>query len=331
MSTATSHQTPAASEALDRYLRMLAGPAPGARLLEIRFALRHRDMGRVFIAAHSAPGASRLIRRLAVRTDVYVGVCLRSRRAGGRDAIDRAHLAFVEIDKPDALNRLHAFPHPPTMVVSSGTAGHAHAYYALSAPVTVPELENANRCLAHALGGDLACVDAARILRPPASWNHKHSPPAPVEMIEVDARRRYELADLIDGLEAPPDARPAESVLTGRRIVGTEIDRQLLAIPAADYVRMLTSLAPDRTGKIHCPFHDDHTASMQLYDDGTWYCYGACQAGGSIFDFAARAWSLSTKGRQFLKLRHRLARTLLPSEHIPTEAPGGGAARTWRI
>ena len=36
--------------------------------------------------------------RLAVRTDVYVGVCLRNRRAGGRDAIDRSHLAFVEID-----------------------------------------------------------------------------------------------------------------------------------------------------------------------------------------------------------------------------------------
>ena len=42
---------------LERYLRVLAGPAPGARLLEIRFALRHRDMGRLFIAAHSASGA----------------------------------------------------------------------------------------------------------------------------------------------------------------------------------------------------------------------------------------------------------------------------------
>ena len=101
------------AQALDSYLRMLAGPAPGARLLEIRFALRYRDMGRLFIAAHSAPGASRLIRRLAARTDVYVGVCLRTRRAGGRDAIDRSHLAFVEIDTPDALDRLRAFRHPP--------------------------------------------------------------------------------------------------------------------------------------------------------------------------------------------------------------------------
>lgn len=164
--TATAQPKPATDfKALDSYLRMLAGPAHGARLLEIRFALRYRDMGRMFIAAHSAPGASRLIRRLAARTDVYVGVCLRTRRAGGRDAIDRSHLAFVEIDTPDALDRLRAFRHPPTMIVSSGSAGHAHAYYTLSAPVTVPALERANRRLAHALGGDLTSVDAARILR----------------------------------------------------------------------------------------------------------------------------------------------------------------------
>ena len=158
--TATAPVRASGAEALDSYLRMLAGPAPGARLLEIRFALRHRDMGRLFVAAHSAPGASRLIRRLASRTDVYIGVCLRSRRAGGRNAIDRSHLAFVEIDAPDALDRLRKFTHPPTMIVASGTAGHAHAYFALSAPVMVSELERTNRRLAHALSGDLASVDA---------------------------------------------------------------------------------------------------------------------------------------------------------------------------
>src|SRR5437764_9648080 len=126
MSASAPSKAAVGAEALDRYLRMLAGPAHGARLLEIRFALRHRDMGRLFIAAHSAPGASRLIRRLAARTDVYVGVCLRSRRAGGRDAIDQAHLAFVEIDASDALDRLGAFRASPTAIVSSGSAGHAH-------------------------------------------------------------------------------------------------------------------------------------------------------------------------------------------------------------
>ena len=309
MTTAAPFKAAADAQALDSYLRMLAGPAPGARLLEIRFALRHRDMGRLFIGAHSAPGASRLIRRLAMKTDVYVGVCLRNRRSGGRNAIDQSHLAFVEIDTPDALDRLRAFRHPPSMIVSSGSAGHAHAYFALSAPVTVPELERANRRLARALGGDLASVDGARILRPPSSWNHKHSPPAPVELIELDASRRYDVSQLVDGLDDPP-GRPSAGPVTCRRPGRTELDRLLLAIPAAEYVRALTGVSPDRTGKIHCPFHEDRTPSLQLYEDGTWYCYGACQAGGSIFDFAARAWRTDTKDRAFLKLRARLAEEL---------------------
>jgi RepB DNA-primase from phage plasmid/CHC2 zinc finger len=253
----TTPQPKAASDAqaLDRYLRVLAGPAPRARLLEIRFALRYRDMGRLFIAAHSAPGAARLIRRLAARTDVYVGVGLRTRRAGGREAVDRSHVAFVEIDTPDALDRLRAFRHAPSMIVSSGSAGHLHAYFTLSAPVTVPELERANRRLAHALGGDLASVDAARILRPPSSWNHKHAPPAPVRLIELDQTRGYDLDQLVDGLDEPP-GRPSASVTTPRRTGRTEIDRLLLAIPATEYVQALTGITPDRAGKIHCPFHD---------------------------------------------------------------------------
>lgn len=314
MTTTAEQKFTTDAHALDSYLRMLAGPTPGAQMLEIRFALRHRDMGRLFIAAHSAPGASRLIRRLAERTDVYVGVCLRTRRGGGRDAIDRSHLAFVEIDTPDALDRLRAFRYPPSMIVSSGSAGHAHAYFTLSAPVTVPELERANRRLAHALGGDLASVDAARILRPPSSWNHKHSPPAPVELIELDPARRYDLDQLVDGLDDPP-SRPAVGVTTARRTGRTELDALLLAIPATEYVHALTGISPDRTGKIHCPFHQDRTASLQLYEDGTWYCYGACKAGGSIFDFASRLWLTDTKGAAFLKLRARLADELGVSSH----------------
>jgi hypothetical protein len=305
------------AEALDRYLRMLAGPAPGARLLEIRFALRHRDMGRLFIAAHSAPGASRLIRRLAIQTDVYVGACLRSRRAGGRDAIDRSHLAFVEIDRPDALDRLRAFRHRPSMIVTSGSPGHAHAYYTLSAPVTVSELERANRRLAHSLGGDLASIDAARILRPPSSWNHKRSPPVAVELVEFDQARHYDLSELVDGLDDPP-GQLSVAPSTPRRAGRTEIDRLLLAIPAGDYVLALTGLHPDRTGKVHCPFHEDHTASLQLYDDGTWYCFGACKAGGSIFDFAGRMWRMDTKGHAFLRLRARLAHELEVGAHHST-------------
>lgn len=305
--TAVRAISPAAE--LDAYLRMIAGRAPGVRLLEIRFALRHRDMGRVFIAAHSAAGASRFIRRLAAGTDVYVGVALRTRAAGGRDAIARSHLAFVEIDTPDALARLADFPHPPTMVITSGTPGHAHAYWALQTSVLVPKIERANRRLAHHLGGDLSSVDAARILRPPASSNHKHSPPTPVELVQLDPTRSYEIDVLVDGFEDPPGA-PTRGSAAQPRSGRTEIDHALLAIAAVEYVRTLADLSPNRAGKIPCPFHNDRTPSLQLYDDGTWYCYGACQTGGSVYDFASRLWGISTKGPSFLELRDRLAQEL---------------------
>jgi DNA primase len=66
-------------------------------------------------------------------------------------------------------------------------------------------------------------------------------------------------------------------------------------------------------------FHQDDTPSLQLYQDGTFYCYG-CDAGGSIYDFAARLWGVDTKGRAFLDLRARLADEL--GLHIPTTDPG---------
>jgi hypothetical protein len=76
-------------------------------------------------------------------------------------------------------------------------------------------------------------------------------------------------------------------------------------------------------------FHEDRTPSLQLYNDGSWYCYGACRTGGSIYDFAARLWlsdhasgeqaALKLRGHEFLRVRERLATEL---RLAPSREPG---------
>jgi hypothetical protein len=302
---------PSPARQLARYLELLVGERPAGTLLEIRYTRAQDRMGRMFVPARRHDRAARAIDSLASRTDVYCGVLLRSRRAGGHDAVTNSHLVFVEIDHPDALERLARFEHPASMTVLSGTPGHAHAYFLLHAPAAPAEVEHANRRLAQRLGGDPASVDAARILRPAGTLSHKHRPPAPVELAELNPARRYHLGELLDGL--PPIApRPAAARARGRaHPPRTRLDELLLAIPAATYVRELAGLEPRRDGKVNCPFHHpDAHPSLQLYGDGTFYCYG-CGTGGSIYDFAAALWSTgATKGRAFLQLRQRLADTL---------------------
>ena len=292
---------------LHRYLRILAGANPAGRLIEIRSATEHGGMRQTFTPATRPDLAARTITTLAASTDVYVGVLLRHCRAGGRHACERSHLAFIETDDPNAIERLKRFAHQPTMTISS-SPGHLHLYWQLQETVDLDELERANRRLAHHLGGDRASVDASRILRPPTSWNRKRTPPTPVELLDLQPARRYQLDELTAHLADPPT--PRRSISAPSRAATSDLDQLLLAIPATTYVPALTGRQPNRAGKICCPFHDDTNPSLQLYDHG-WYCF-ACRLGGSIYDFGALLFGLDTKGHQFLQLRQRLATELLP-------------------
>jgi RepB DNA-primase from phage plasmid len=136
-----------------------------------------------FILATHIREAVKLIERLTPRLDIYIGVLLRTRRDGHRDACAPSQVVFVEIDHPNAIAQLDRFPHQPSMIVASGSPGHAHCYWQLTKPIGNEQLEQANRRLAHHLAGDLACIDANRILRPAGSLNHKHQPPAAVTLL----------------------------------------------------------------------------------------------------------------------------------------------------
>jgi len=297
------------------YLQMLAGnPQPG-QFFDMRYATPDGGMRQRFISALRIHDTARRITRLARQTDVYVGVALREGRGhGGKSAISGSHLIYIDCDRPDAGERLHGFACSPSMTVAS-SPGHLHIYWCLRERAGSAQVESANRRLALALQGDPGCVDIARLLRPPTSMNHKHSPPVAVTLLEHNPDARYALRELTGSLpEDPhpghaPGARPVP-----QRAARTALDRELLAIPAAEYVRVLAGLEPNRAGKVLCPFHPETDPSLQLYPDGSFYCFGSgCRRGGTIFDFAAAKWlsgqsaGAPLRGQQFIEVRQRLA------------------------
>ena len=295
--------------ALAAYLRLLAGAHPTDRFFEIR-AIGRGQVRRSFVLAARPGAAAARVRESADCRDVYLGVALRTtNQFGGKRAINGSHLVWIECDSPSAAATLAHFEHPPTMVIASGTPGHVHVYWQLRHSYRNEQIERANRQLAHHLGGDPASVDIARVLRPPGSTNHKHHPPTPVELVAHRPAARYTLPQLTQRL---PDPEPRNAGGTLARVwVGDVLDARLRAIPAADYVRVLADRVPDRAGKISCPFHEDDTPSLQLYPDGTFFCFG-CRRGGSIYDFASALWSsersagVPLRGRHFVELRQRL-------------------------
>ena len=289
------------------YLRLLAGDGPAGRYFDIRWFHRSRGAGmeRIFVPALRTDLAASLIERHAPERDLYVGVALRTTDGfGGRQAIDGSHLAYIECDTRSAAAALAEFPYPATMAIASGTPGHLHAYWRLDRRESNAAIESANRQLAAHLGGDLASVDIARILRPPGTLNHKHRPPRPVRLLAHQPGARHALAQLTTGLADPEPApeRPATRVAGPR----DQLDARLRAIAAPEYALVLAGARADRAGKIACPFHDDSNPSLQLYDGGTFYCFG-CRRGGSIYDFAAALWHLHPRGPGFIALRRRLA------------------------
>lgn len=42
-----------------------------------------------------------------------------------------------------------------------------------------------------------------------------------------------------------------------------------------------------RMNKMKCPFHDDPNASLHVYKNNTWWCFG-CQQGSSVIDFVMK-------------------------------------------
>jgi hypothetical protein len=262
-------------------------------------------MGRRFHAAVRLDRVAETVLALASHTDVYVGVVPRRRRGGGRaDLVDTASVVWVDCDTSSSVAAVQRIRPAPGMVVSSGGGQNCHAYWFLAEPAELDVVERINRRLALTLGADIRCSDPTRILRPVGSVNRKHFPPAAVRLLRLAENERVSVGELERCLPGEPRAlvvpRPP------RRPRSAIADR-LAAIPPRVYFERLTGQPVDRSGKTRCPFHEDRTPSLHVYEDPSrgWYCFG-CGRGGSIYDLASLLWNRGTRGHEFVALRREL-------------------------
>jgi hypothetical protein len=291
---------------LVRFLSALTGDEPPGGLIEVRYREPGGPMRQRFHRSDRPELAAEIVLMLSRRHDVYVGCAPRRRRWGGRRAIERAWALWVDCDDAEASNRLAAFHPAPAIVVASGSGKNRHAYWPLREPLTPREAEAANMRLALALGADPAATDAARILRPPHTRNFKHDPPAPV-VLERLGDERHMAADLVRDLPALPEP-------TGRGPEpGPALSRgdPLRAIEPTVYVELLTGQRVGRDRKVSCPFHEDASPSLHVYEtpEGGWFCF-SCRRGTSVYDLAGPLWGLKARGADFLELRRRLTELL---------------------
>ncbi len=296
-----------ARRATRRFVVALYRSAPAGSLVEVRFAVES-GMRRRFHRVAEIEGVVDTVAGLACRTDVFVGVVPRRRRGDRRDdLVGRASVVWVDCDSDESVAALAAFRPRPAILVASGSGQNRHAYWLLRDAVGLDVIEQLNRRLALALGADVRCSDAARILRPAGSANWKSGQPDAVRLIALDEQRRVDVAELAHRLPALA-AQPVVRRCCSPRVAGED---RLLAIAPRVYVERLTGVRVGRDGKVRCPFHEDRTPSLHVYEDPQrgWYCFG-CGRGGSINDFAAALLGSGTRGQDFIELRRELAASL---------------------
>jgi hypothetical protein len=296
------------------YLQALAGRAPATSFLELRHRVGEQALRAEFVPVREHDLAATAIRSGASERDVYIGCAPRTRRSGTKRDIDQVWVLWAECDGAAAARAATAHRPEPSIVIASGSGPNLHAYWPLREPLSPREAELANLRLAHAFGSDAACYDAARILRPPDTWNHKRHPPTRVTAVRLRSGVAFEAADVIARTPSIDGARVERRWADrGQRAVP---DDPLLRIVPAVYVSHLLGVRVRGGHKTRCPFHTDERPSLHVYSTPArgWSCF-SCGRGGSIYDLAAEVWGTGTRGREFIELRSRLTERFAAELH----------------
>lgn len=256
--------------------------------------------------------------------DMFVGVAPRSRKEGTKAAVRGVWAAWVDLDVPDAADRLAHFELEPSLVVSSGTPGHLHAYWPLTEPAEPEAIERVNRALARRLGADPAAVDASRLMRLPGTPNCKMDPPATAKLLHADDRR-FDLA-AIESILDPTEAEEDEAA--------EELDAP--SEPVRHVLELLPDAKPSGTGwQASCPAHDDKHPSLSVAEGGDGRCLVHCFAGCKTEDVvAALGLEMSDLSLAPAKGRRASSRLIHLAEHAgiePFRTPEGTAHATVKV
>ena len=134
----------------------------------------------------------------------YFGVALRN-NDGTKKGITEIPAVWCDIDYKNTprdilIEKLKQFPFRPSMIVKSG--GGIHLYFILKEPSNqhdIPVVEDVNKRISIALGGDLNACDASRIMRIPGTYNTKYDKPILCEMVKKE-NFYYDLESFLDVL-----------------------------------------------------------------------------------------------------------------------------------
>jgi hypothetical protein len=159
---------------------------------QVFFYLSDKDQMKRFISQH-------------YDNELYYGVATRDGAGGRKDNIVNIPAVWCDVDfkntdRKAVFEKLKQFPFAPSAKVFSG--GGEHLYWLLDEPVgkdAIETVEEVNRRIAGAIGGDFGSVDAAHILRIPGTRNYKpkyESPPL-VKVSELN-NFCYALNDFLD-------------------------------------------------------------------------------------------------------------------------------------
>jgi hypothetical protein len=190
------------ADALKLQLAAIAGNEPPSSYIEIR-PLTVGDFqpvpdGRCWIPVRDFAAVGERIAELAPRFHVYVGAAPRIREGGTVEDVERVWCLWADCDTPESVEALAAFRPQPSIVVRT-RPGHLQSWWPLRQPLRPAWAKRANQRITRALGSDRAAVDAARILRPIGSLNHKADPPAPVVCVRCELEV-YLMPDVVGGL-----------------------------------------------------------------------------------------------------------------------------------